>query len=258
VNSDREERRTPRPRGRPRPLLWLVVSVALIACGFAAWRYYRRTGAVIGLDRRKTRDFLLEEKERLAAVASEAIDRGSDAAREKLAEAAEKIARKLSELEAWLKARKLRPSTREELGRRAMEYERRSAVELPAGPAGGAPPQVPSGGPAPGRREGGSPGEVELAPASREAGADAAEPLRRGREELRLGIERWKAAGEPGSPHEQKELAAARKHFTAAGEFFEQAAARRGGADREIESLQEDCNRFLYDCMKRTRLELKD
>lgn len=80
--------------------------------------------------------------------------------------------------------------------------------------------------------------------------------LRQGREAFRKGVEHWRAAGAPNSPKEQKELAIALRHLTEARRLLGK-AARKAPDDLKLQELQVDCNRFLYDCNKRTIVNMR-
>ncbi|MHC4252658.1 MAG: hypothetical protein ACYS9X_26370, partial [Planctomycetota bacterium] len=156
----------------------------------------------------------------------------------------------LASVETWLKERDVAPATHEELEDAGDRYARELGDGTPAGtPAGdtatsGADEATPTGG---------SAGTA----ASRAATGRAAEFLARGRDEFRTGLEHWRAAGEPGSPREQEELALARERFTSAQEHLTR--AQEGAPDDpEIEELLVDTNRFLYDCLKRLKVDVSN
>lgn len=240
--SEADATRTPRAERRPRPILWAMIFVVFGSGGFLAWRYYRLTGGLVGADRAKTLEFLEEEKKRLSSAATQAVEKGSELARSALAEAKAALASKLAELEKWFAARKLALPSRKELTARAKDLTQKLKDAIPEKEKE-KPPAVEQ------------PGVAKSPEPTAEATRGGTDAFARAKEEFRLGLEHWKAAGEPGSPHEQEELALARKHFTAAQELLEVAEKERPG-DPAVESLQTDCNRFLYDCMKRTKLDL--
>lgn len=80
--------------------------------------------------------------------------------------------------------------------------------------------------------------------------------LVKGRQAFLTGVKHWRAAGEPNSPNEQKELRTARKYFERAQSYLEKVPADVPNRDK-VEQLQLDCNQFLYYCMKHTILPMR-
>ncbi|MHC5057009.1 MAG: hypothetical protein ACYTKD_20215 [Planctomycetota bacterium] len=213
--------------------------------GYLAWRYHQRTGE-IDLDKERWKAVVEDEVDGAKAGVEKAKRVIKDASVKTVAEARDL----LGSVEAWLKERDVAPATREELKKADEEYAREFGGETPAGaPAGdaatsGADEATPTGAPAD-------------AAAPRAATGEAAEFLARGREEFRKGFEHRRAAGEPGSPREQEELALARDHFTSAQEHLTR--AQEGAPDDpEIEKLLVDTNRYLYDCLKRLKVDVSN
>lgn len=238
---DREERdrlRARRSRGRSflrRPIVFLMV-VAAGGGGYLAWRYHQRMGR-IDLDGERWRAVVSDEVDGAKVGFEKASRVIKDASLKTVARSREL----LGSVEAWLRKRKVSPASREELDNAGEKYVRESRREPPA--------EAPAGDVA----ISGTSGTVGEEPA---ATGEVAEFLGKGREEFGAGFEHWRAAGEPGSPREQEELALAREHFTSAQEHLTRA---QDGApdDPRIEKLLVDTNRFLYDCLKRLKVDVR-
>jgi len=251
--ADLEERgrghaRRPGRRSFVGSLAAFVLIVAVGGAGYLAWRYHQATGT-----------FHLD-KEKLKAIVSNEVD-GAKAKLEKTGRVVRDASirtiadarRLLVSVEAWLKERKVSPATREELEDADERYARDlrqepapdtvPAVAEPSGAAEGPPETLPADT---------SPEPV----ATRAATEEEAALVRRGRAEFRSGLEHWRAAGEPGSPREQEELALARERFTSAQDILTR-AQERAPDDPEIEKLLVDTNRFLYDCLKRLKFDVR-
>jgi len=246
------DRRGARPPRRPSFLRKLIVSVLVVAVlggGYLAWRYRQRTGE-IDLDREKWRTLVSDEVDGAKAGLEKARSVIKDASIKTVARSREL----LGSVETWLKERKVAPATREELKDTGERYAREFA-RTPEAPSGGA---ATSGSGASGTTEQAPAGDASSGPAEpAEATGEAAESLVRGREEFSAGYEHWRAAGEPGSAREQEELALARERFTSAQEHL--TSAQEGAPDDgRIEELLIETNRFLYDCLKRLKVDVKN
>jgi len=244
--ADREDggRRRGRRPGRRSPLGRLAAFILITAvggAGYLTWRYRRATGT-----------FQLD-KEKLKTVVSNEVD-GAKAGIKKAGRVIKNVSIRtvadarslLVSVEAWLKERKVSPATREELENTDKRYTR----EFGPQPEVAAPPAVAEPSAA-------VPTDTSTGPvATHTAPTESAELVREGRVEFRSGLEHWRAAGEPGSPREQEELALARERFTSAQDILTR-AQERAPEDPEIEKLLIDTNRFLYDCLKRLKFDAR-
>ena len=259
--------------GRPsggcmKVIFGLAVVIGIFGVGgYFAWSHHKEIGEAVGMDPEKTEE-LAERAKDLAATAGEKAREGAARAREVLGE-------RKTDLEAWFKERDIEIPSREDLVAIAEKYKSRFAGNgaSPAGDVDEAterdetgtgkkePVEVASRPPQPegerrrrptarGRRE--TPAPPAPAPGG-EAPAES-DPLELGNAEFKRGFALWKAAP-VGSPDEQEKLRQAREHFSAARDHFAEVRKARPD-DAEIEELLTDCNRFLYDCMKRTVLDV--
>jgi hypothetical protein len=246
---DRRERgrRGERPPRRPsflRKLIVAMLAVALLGGGYLGWRYRQKTGE-IDLDKEKWRTLVSDEVDGAKAGYKKVKNVIKDASIKTVARSREL----LGSVETWLKERKVEPATREELKETGERYARdfgrgsRTPSRDASPPeAAGTPEAPPASAPSP-------------PPASREATGEAAKSLARGREEFSAGYEHWLAAGKAGP--EQEELALARERFASAQEHLNR--AQEGAPDDEsIEELLVETNRFLYDCLKRIKVDEKN
>jgi hypothetical protein len=248
----------PQGGGGKRFILFVVV-LALAGGGYYAWRQYEKTGELPGMDAEESADF--------AERAKEFKEKGSEKFGEILTESRELLGKRKADLEEWFKERDIKLPTRKELAATADKYLK--SDDESDGDSDHEPDDKPdpeavasrSEASRP-RREGGetdstssSAGEepLDLRTDRRVDGFDV-DPRILGRREFRRGFERWKAAP-PASPDEQVALKAAREHFTAARDHFQE-AAKTFRDDPKLEEYITDCNRFIYDCMKRTVLDL--
>ena len=234
VDREGRGRRAGRVPRRSSFLSKLIVSFLVLSAGgggYLAWRYHQRTGE-IDLDRDRWNSVVSDEVDGAKAGLEKAKRVIGDASRRTVRDARELLA----SVEVWLEERKVAPASRRELEDAGREYARRLTYEKGQEPAAGREP----------------PGD---APADAPAGG-AAEFLGKGREEFHVGLGHWRAAGEPGSAREQDELVLAREHFTSAQDHLTR--AQKGAPDDpRIEKLLVDTNRFLYDCLKRLKVDVR-
>jgi hypothetical protein len=223
--------------------------VAFLGSGYLVWRYRETTGG-LEYDKEKLKEVFSDEYDGAKiklATAKRVIEKASI---ETVADAR----KLLTSVDAWLKARKVAPATREELKDVGEKYERESGhkptpIDLPviSRPTGRAEPVEPAE-PA-----------VETPSVSIVARAEKArraKTIARGLEEFRAGFKHWQTAGSPGSPREQTELALARVRFTSAQDILTP-LQEDAPDDPEIEKLLVETNRFLYDCLKRLKVDVR-
>ncbi len=248
--ADREGRgrRAGRVPRRSSFLSKLIVSFLVLSAGgggYLAWRYHQRTGE-IDLDRDRWNSVVSDEVDGAKAGLEKAKRVIGDASRRTVRDARELLA----SVEVWLEERKVAPASRRELEDAGREYARRLTYEKGQEPAAGSEP------PGDARADAPAGGEAVPETAGRAAAGEAAEFLGKGREEFHVGLGHWRAAGEPGSAREQDELVLAREHFTSAQDHLTR--AQKGAPDDpRIEKLLVDTNRFLYDCLKRLKVDVR-
>ena len=82
----------------------------------------------------------------------------------------------------------------------------------------------------------------------------------RGRDLLKEGVKHWKVSTEAlqkgNRAEEQRELAASRKLFDQALKHLTE-ASRKDPGNADLQNMVVDCNRFRYDCLKRTIISLR-
>ncbi len=190
-----------------------------------------------------------------------------------LDESREVFQKRKADLEGWFKERDIKMPTREELVAIAEKYKKGSDEEE-APPArgrrrrGGRRSPAPeesrrsrsdeASGAASGAASSSSPTSSSPTTSpratTRAAAAPEGDPYVLGRREFDRAFGHWRKA-RPASADEQRELKTARKHFATARDHFERAKELHPD-DAKLDELLTDCNRFLYDCMKRTILDL--
>jgi hypothetical protein len=248
-----------RQGGGGKRLVLVVVVIALAGGGYYAWRQYEKTGEIPGMD--------AEESAEFAERAKEFKEKGSEKFGEILTDSRELLGKRKADLEKWFKERDIKLPTRKELAATADKYLK-SDDESKAEPEARS-EDVPAAEAVASRSEAERPRRADdeedsSSPPADEGPADLrtdrrvdafdVDPRILGRREFRRGFERWKAAP-PASPGEQTALKAAREHFTAARDHFQE-AAKTFRDDPKLEEYITDCNRFIYDCMKRTVLDM--
>lgn len=246
----------PPQAGGSRRLVTTVVVLGVLGGGYYVWKHYKDTGEIVGMDAKESKAFV--------ARAKELKDRAAAKAGALLAESREVFQKRKADLEVWFKERDIKVPTREELVAIADKY-RKGSDEKDATPVSSprrrrerrssAPEESPRTRPAAASGSASSSSRTtSRSETSRVEEAPEGDPYVLGRREFDRAFRHWKNA-RPASADEQSELKTARKHFATARDHFER-AKELDPDDAKIDELLTDCNRFLYDCMKRTILDV--
>lgn len=261
----------PPQAGGSRRLVTTVVVLGVLGGGYYVWKHYKDTGEIVGMDAKESKAFV--------ARAKELKDRAAAKAGALLAESREVFQKRKADLEVWFKERDIKVPTREELVAIADKYrkgsdekdappvssprrrrERRSSAPeesprtRPAAASGSASSSSRTTSRSETSRTETSRSETTHRETTRVEEAPEGDPYVLGRREFDRAFRHWKNA-RPASADEQSELKTARKHFATARDHFER-AKELDPDDAKIDELLTDCNRFLYDCMKRTILDV--
>ena len=249
---DRKGARPPRRPSFLRKLIVATLVVAVLAGGYLGWRYRQKTGE-IDFNKEEWRTLVSDEVDGAKAN----FDKAGGVIKDASIKAVARSRELLGSVETWLRERKVERPTREELEGVDRRYARESG-RAPEAPSGGAATSGSGGSATADRPPAGDASSDPGSPSAPvEATGEAAELLERGRAEFHAGREHWRAAGEPGSEREQEELALARERFTSAQDILTR-AEQEAPKDPRIEELLVDTNRFLWDCLKRLKVDARE